>query len=73
MTQHILGFFPNVLMNYYQKFVDMIWKKNHKKTLFLFISGTVLAYTSTAIPSIESDNVTFSDPNEVLKPFICKE
>ena len=41
--------------------------------IFLFISGTVLAYTSTAIPSIEADNVTFSDPNEVLKPFICKE
>lgn len=34
------------------------------------LDGTVLAYTSTAIPSIESDNVTFSDPNEVLKPFI---
>ena len=52
----------------------MIWKKKlYKNTIFFFISGTVLAYTSTAIPSIESDNVTFSDPNEVLKPFICKE
>ena len=48
-------------------------KKFTKKHYFFFISGTVLAYTSTAIPSIESDNVTFSDPNEVLKPFICKE
>lgn len=49
-------------------------EKNHKKKHYFFsISGTVLAYTSTAIPSIESDNVTFSDPNEVLKPFICKE
>ena len=48
-------------------------EKNHKKNTISFISGTVLAYTSTAIPSIESDNVTFSDPNEVLKPFICKE
>ena len=40
-----------------------------KKSLFV---GTVLAYTSTAIPSIEADNNTFNKPNEVLKPFICK-
>ena len=48
-------------------------KKIIKKHYSFFILGTVLAYTSTAIPSIEADNVTFSDPNEVLKPFICKE
>ena len=41
-------------------------------TNFEFFLGTVLAYTSTAVPSIKHDNSTFVDQNENLMAFICK-
>ena len=40
--------------------------------LFHCFLGTVLAYTSTAVPSIKHDNSTFVDQNENLMAFICK-
>ena len=40
--------------------------------IFWYISGTVLAYTSTAVPSIEAYNSTNFVKEEYLKPLICK-
>ena len=53
-------------------YVGKIPNKSTFTLVKILILGTVLAYTSTAIPSIEQDNITFSSKDDNLKPFLCK-
>ena len=55
------------------KYLCFCSKKDENKEMpFYIFLGTVLAYTSTAVPSIETYNATNFVKDDYLKPLICK-